>query len=255
MSARVAVIAFLCTLAAGGQCAAQSQGFRVDAEAAASIEHLSGGRADWRSSSLEVLARNAERRAYYGRLRDTERFDLRDDEAMLGTYQPFAGSWGLQLEASASSTHRVLAEWSALAQLERRFEHGWGVQGGYRRSEFDTTGTDLVIGAVDRYFSSFRAAYTLYLGRPDGAGFGASHRVQVSYYYSERSFIGLSAAAGREVENVVPDGLLTSRVRSLSLAGRQEFARSWAVSYELFRHQQGSLYTRRGLALGLRHAF
>ena len=255
MKLPIAAAMLVVTMAVSRACAAEEPGFKVEAEARTALEHLSGGRADWRNTQLDLQARNAARQSYYGSLRTTERFDQGDGEVQMGTYQPFGGAWAVQIEAAASPTHRILARHSQLAQLERRFDGGWGVQAGYRRSAYERIGTDLGIISVDRYFSNFRAAYSLYLGRPDGAGFGPSHRLQWSYYYADRSSIGISAANGREAENVFPSGVMTSQVRSAAIAGRHEFARSWAITYEWLAHRQGDLYTRRGLGLGLRHAF
>ena len=252
-SNRAAAIA--AALAMSGSLAAQEPGLKVEAEARSSIERLTGGRADWRNTQLDIKGQNAARQSYFGNLRTTERFDLSDDEIMMGTYQPLGGKWAAQFEAAASPTHRVLARRSLLAQLERRFDDGWGLQVGYRRSEFALNRVDLGIFTVDRYFSDFRAAYSLYLGRPDGAGFGPSHRLQWSYYYGDRSFVGVSAASGKETENIFPSGVLASQVRSMSLTGRHEFAPGWAATYEWLVHRQGDLYTRRGLGLGIRHAF
>lgn len=249
------IAALAATLALSSGLAAQESCFSFEAEARSAREQLSGGRSDWRSTQLDIQARNAARQSYYGSLRTTQRFDLRDSEATMGTYQPLGDAWALQLEAVASPTHHVLAKRSLLAQLERRFGAGWGVQAGYRRSEYERAGTDLAIVTVDRYFSNFRAAYSLYLGRPDGAGFGPSHRLQWGYYYGERSFIAIAAAAGKEAENIFPRGVLTSQVRSLSLAGRHEFIPGWAATYEWLAHRQGDLYTRRGFGFGIRHAF
>lgn len=252
-SGRLAVLAVALCLSGG--LAAQELRLRLETELASSVERLSGGRADWRSTAFDVRVADESRRAYYGRLQTTERFDLNDSEIMVGIYQPLAGPWAVQVEAVASPTHRVLARDSVLAQIERRFDGGWGAQAGYRRSTYERSGTDLVIATVDRYFSSFRAAYSLYLGRPDGAGFGPSHRLQWSYYYGDRSFVGISAAAGKEVENVFPGGVLATQVRSFSLAGRHEFAPGWAAAYEWLAHRQGDIYTRHGFRLGVRHAF
>lgn len=255
MKPSAGVLACAAILALSGKLAAQEPGFKVEAEIRNSVDRLGAGRADWRNTQLDVQARSAAKQSYYGSLRETERFDLQDRELMLGTYQPLGGSWAVQFEASLSPTHRVLARNSLLAQLERRFDSGWGAQAGYRRSEYELTNSDLAIMTIDRYFSSFRAAYTLYLGRPAGAGFSPSHRLQWSYYYSDRSFIGISGASGKEVENIPPNGVLSTQVRNLSLAGRHEFAPGWAATYEWLTQHQGDLYTRRGFGLGIRHAF
>ena len=229
---------------------------KLELELGKSVEHLTGGRGDWRSTHLNGKLGNGEtRQTYFWRLRNTERFGLADDELAVGTYQPFGRVWGAMVEASASPTHHVLAKTTLLAQLERRFDNGWGAQLGYRRSQYSLGGTDLAIATVERYFSDFRVAYSFYLGRPDGAAAGAAHRLQSAYYYSDQSFFGISAWAGKELENIVPGGVLTSRVRGASLAGRHEFAPGWAATYEVFSHRQGGLYSRRGLSIGLRHLF
>lgn len=255
LAANVACAALAAAAALAGPAAAQESAWQAEAEAKTSREHLSGGRADWRSNQLDLLARSAARRAYYLSLRATERFEQRDNDAMVGTYQPLDGGWAAQVEATTSPTHHVLARHALLVQLERRIDGGWGVQAGFRRSAFEHSNTDLGIFTVERYFSSFRAAYSLYLGRPDGAGFGPSHRIQFGHYYSDRSFFGIAASNGRETENIFPSGVLTSQVRSVTLGGRHEFAPGWAATYEWLTHRQGDLYTRRGLGFGLRHAF
>lgn len=257
MMARVwaGAIAMAMAITLSGGVAAEEPGFRFEVEARNSIERLTGGRADWRNAQLDWQARNAARQTYYGSLRATERFSLDDREFMVGTYQPFGTAWGMQVEAVVSPTHRVLAKNSLLAQIERRFEGGWGVQAGYRRSAFESTGTDLMIGTVDKYLSSFRVAYSLYVGRPDGAGFSPSHRLQWAYNYTDNSFFGISVNSGRETENILPRGVLVTQVSGFTISGRHEFAPGWAASYEWLSQRQGDLYTRRGFGLGIRHAF
>lgn len=255
MKSHLLVVVSAALLATSSNLAAQQSGYRVEAEVGSSVAQLTGGRADWRDTYLDVQARSADRQSYYTRLRTTERFEQTDREAMLGSYQPLGGAWALQVEAAVSPTHRVLAKNSLLAQLERRFDDGWGLQVGYRRSRYERTGTDLVVATAERYFSNFRAAYSLYFGRPDGTSYSASHRLQWSYYYSDHSFVGIAAAVGKEAENIFPAGVLTNRVRSLTLSGRHEFTPGLAASYELFTHRQGDLFTRRGFGLGLRHTF
>ena len=133
---------------------------------------------------------------------------------------------------------------------------GWGIALGLRRSEYNTSSVNITSLLAERYWDNFRGAYTLYSGRPDGASSAASHRFQLSYYYGDRNSIGLSYTTGREVENTGPPaGVITSDVRDWTLMGRHWFVPGWAFSYELLTHEQGSLYRRHGLRLGLRHRF
>ena len=132
----------------------------------------------------------------------------------------------------------------------------WGLGMGARHSEYTLSGSHVLSAFAERYWGNFRGAYTLYSGRPEGASSAASHRLQLNYYYADRSSVGLSYTNGREVENVGPPrGVLTSDVESWVVSGQHWLAPAWALTYDLVNHEQGSLYRRQGLRLGIRHSF
>lgn len=228
----------------------------VELEAGASHERLTGGRADWRSVFLEGVRPLGDRRVAYGGLRETSRFGLEDRELWAGYSQPLGTHWTGTLEASASGEHRVLPRYSAFGQVARRLPDGWGLSAGWRHSEFTRSGVDLLVLGAERYAGSFRGAYTLYRGRPEGGSAGISHRFAFNYYYGERSTVGLALSRGREVENLGPPaGILATSVRNLTLAGRHELTPAWILSWELGAQEQGTLYRREGFRLGLRRRF
>lgn len=226
-------------------------------ELGASNERLTGGRADWRSVYLEGAHTFAARRTLYGGVRQTERFELRDTEEWFGYSHPLDAAWTSLIEASASQQHQVLPRYSVFGQLAKQLGEGWGASFGLRHSEYNASGVNLLVAGAERYWGSYRGAYTLYAGRPEGAAStGVAHRLQLNYYYGERSSIGVAAAAGREVENLGPaGGIVTTDVRSLSLAGRHWMTPEWALSWEVSAHQQGDLYRRQGIRLGARRRF
>lgn len=225
-------------------------------ELGASRERLSGGRPDWSSLSLEGLHRFAPRQTLYGGVRETERFSLRDSEVWAGYYHPLSPTWTAQVEASASGEHRVLAKHSLFGQLSKQLPGGWGISAGLRHSEYTASRVDVLVLGAERYWGSFRAGYDLYAGRPEGAATGIAHRFSLNYYYGELSTVGIAATAGREIENVGPPfGISATEVRNLSLTGRHWMTPGWALSWDLVLHEQGSLYRRQGLRLGLRHRF
>jgi len=115
----------------------------------------------------------------------------------------------------------------------------------------------VAMGGVERYFGSYRAAYTLYNGKPEGESSASSHRLAFDYYYhGERSRIGVAVTWGREVEYVgPPTGIIVSDVRAFALLGRHWLTPSWALTWDLGTHEQGDLYRRTGGRLGLRHRF
>jgi YaiO family outer membrane protein len=227
-----------------------------DVEAGASYERLTNDRDPWSSLYLEALKQFAPRQSLYGLVRETERFNFRDSEFGLGYSQPFA-AWTATLEGTFSPDHNVLAENSIFGQLAWAGPQGWVVSGGARRSEYTTSRVNILTGNVERYWSTWRAGYTLYNGRPEGSGSATSHRLSLDHYYDgERSRIGVSGAWGREVENQGPPaGIITSDIRNLTIGGRHWLAGSWAATWDAWTQRQGDLYRRTGGRLGLRYRF
>jgi YaiO family outer membrane protein len=173
-----------------------------------------------------------------------------------GYYHPLSADWTALVEASTSDTHRVLARYALFGQLTRSLGAGWSASAGLRHSEYTRSGVNLAVLGVERYWGNFRAGYSLYAGRPEGANTGIAHRLSFSYYYGDGSSVGVAGTSGREVENVgPPTGITSTDVRNLSLTGRHWFAPDWAISWDLTAHEQGTLYRREGFRLGLRHRF
>ena len=238
---------------------APADGLRLkmsEIELGASRETLSGGRPDWTGLSVEGAHRFAPRQALYGGWRETKRFDLRDTELWAGYSHPLGRDWTVLVEASASDEHNVLPKSSVFGQLSRALPAGWGINLGWRHSEYTRVGVDILVAGAERYWGNWRGAYTLYAGRPEGATTGVAHRFALNYYYGEGSTLGVSATAGREVDNVgPPTGILTTEVRNLTFTGRHWMSRDWAFSWDLVAHEQGTLYRRQGFRLGLRYRF
>lgn len=227
----------------------------LELEAGATHEQLSRGRADWQSVYLEGEHRFGERRVFYAALRQTERFDQDDSDWLAGLYHPLAPRWTLNGEAGSSPTHRVLAKYTAALNLHRQLDAGWGLGFGGRHTAYASADTNSANFSVERYFGAYRAAYTFTTTRLAGASSAAGHRLQLNRYYGDRNTIGITVSAGDEVENVPPGGIVETAVEALALTGRHWLDRDWALSYELLRHEQGNLYRRQGLRLGLRRAF
>lgn len=228
----------------------------TEVEAGFSYENLSSGYDDWRSVYLEGVHHFAPRKTLYGMVRETERFDLRDLQVTAGLYHPVGEQWTALVEASYSPEHNVLPQYSVFGQMHVALPAGWGAALGYRYSEYTDTRASTLVLDLERYFGNFRGAYTLYLGYTPDAPTVAAHRFLLTYYYGERSSVGASFTFGEEVANVgPPTGVTTTDIRTFVLFGRHWLSPAWAVSYELVRQEQGSLYQYNGIRLGLRHRF
>jgi YaiO family outer membrane protein len=216
---------------------------------------LSGGRSDWTDTGVLVDARLRSRFAWSAYVRETKRFDLRDSETGGSLYAPFADGWAAMLEATGSSTHHVLPRHSLTAQLEKQLGRGWLLRGGLRRSQYVAGRADLRLLTLERYFGNERVAYTFYSGKAREGGSVPSHRLDWSHYFAERGELGLSAARGREVENLAPQGLAVVDVRSLSLSARYWVNARWRLGLVAETVEERTLYRRHGIRAELRYRF
>ena len=221
-----------------------------------SRQFLTNGRGTWDEASLGVIHKFSRRRVVYASYSETKRFERRDRKAMIGYYQPLDEKWTLLVEASASPTHRILPKWSGMAQIERSFGNGWIGQAGYRRTEHNSAQVNVARIGVEKYWGLNRAAYALSINNLEDTGTSSSHLIQYNRYYGgESSSIGVSFAAGREIENTGPNTVIQSDIYNISFNGKHAVSRSWAFAYGFTQHRQGDLYSRRGLKLGLRFKF
>lgn len=240
--------------------AEQSVGKTFEVEAGLSYEKLNNKGEDtlgvWRSLYLEALTKFNPRSSLYGTLRQTDRFSLKDEEFSIGTYFPLGSQWIGTAEGAFSPSHRVLPRWYLMGQIQWLLGGGSVVHVGIRHIEFVNTSPNVGILTLEHYWNTYRGSYTLYASHVPGSGTGAGHRLWASYYYNELSAVNAALSIGKEVENVGPaGGVLTSTVRGVVLFGRHWFSKAWAFSYELTLHEQGIVYTRKGVHIGVRYHF
>ena len=224
----------------------------LQVELGASFEILSNGN-EWQSYFLLINRKFNSGQTLYGSVSVVRRFDLTDQNLMIGLVQPLNKSkrWIATFEASGSPRHQVLPQVSFYGQLERNFGAGWIGRAGLSYRHYSADTVNIGIFGLERYFKQYRAAYTFYLANLNGKGTSGSHLVQGNYYYGERNSIGLSAAFGKEIESVGHGVLIRTDVQELSVNGRQWMNQKWGFSYVLWWHRQGELYTRSGGQIGL----
>jgi YaiO family outer membrane protein len=229
----------------------------LDGEAGYVYENLDKGKPDWTTVYVEAAHDLAPRQTLYGALRETERFNFRDTEIAGGYYHPFSQRFVGLVEASASPDHNVLPAHAIYGQGSWIFGGGWVASGGARFNEYTDTSARVLNAQLERYFAGYRAFYGVYNGKPSGLSSASSQRLGIERYYAdERSRVGASITWGREIENLGPPaGIITSDVRAYTIYGRHWFSPAWALTWDAGRHEQGTLYTRSGIRLGLRHHF
>lgn len=251
---RAALAALLaCAAAANAQePRAQPWDLRVDGV----HDNLDKGYDDWRELYAQLAWRPDTRTSLFGTYRDTERFAQRDREAGAGAYYPLGkGGTVLHAEGTWSSTHHVLPRHAYLLELAQPLGRGWVVTGGGRQATYPTGDVQAAWVMVEKYLGDFRFGWHAQVSRAQSSGWAPAHRLTASWYGGELTYATLTLARGREVENVPPEGLLTTDVRAASLSGAVEVAPRWALTGELAWTEQGDLYTRRTARLGTRLLF
>jgi len=255
----VACLFLLGTLVSAASLAADqfSTVSRDEAELGFSHDALDKTYNDWNSHYFDISHRFGDRNLVYGEVRETERFNLHDREISGGYYLPLDATWTGLIEASTSPDHNVLPQNSVFGQIQKSFQDGWDIQAGQRHSRYNLSPVDMTVLTGERYWSNFRASYTAYLAKVDGAGNASSHVGQLSYYYADRDYTTLGLGTGRQVESLGPGlGVLTANVTSsVSLSGRHWLDPQWGISYEAVSEHLSNLYSRKGIRLGLRRAF
>jgi YaiO family outer membrane protein len=224
----------------------------LDVEVGFTSEHLTNGFAPWRSGHVQMTRRFAPRKVLYAQFERTRRYSRSDSALTIGGYYPVGNRWTAVAEVNASPTHRVLATWSALGQVEHDFGRGWTGQAGMRHRKYSTTDVGIANIGVAKSFKRVRVGYILYASSVAHADVAITNRVDGTYHYGN-STLNVTVAYGTDQENIVPNGVLSTRVRIGAVNGVHWISNSWAASYAVSLHTQGNIYTRQGLTLGLRY--
>lgn len=234
---------------------APAAGDVTEIEAGLTRDVLNRNLSDWHGEYLEISRRNANRRAFYGGLRQTRRFDQNDVQATAGVSAPWSAAWSGLLEVAVSPSHNVLPRSSIQTELHRRLLPDVNMRLGWRHTDFVQGSAHLGTLAAEWYVNGMRLEYALSEGRVTGGSFAPGHRLRLDRYYGERNRVGIIVAQGREAERVGPDTIVVSRVRNIALLGQHALDRDWSLSYELLWNVQGEAYSRRGARVGLRRFF
>ena len=238
---------------------------RGEVEAGVRVDSLSGGRNTWTEEYLagtffvggyagpDPLAR----RAVFDLLaRDLARYGERDRGAAASLSFPLDADWTTRFGGESSPTHRILPRWGGSAGATRLLGAGWLLHGDLRRVEYAADSVATGSLGVERYAGPWRVEGRLTGTRLLGEGdaLGAGLMVDRWYGDGDRSRAGVVLGFGDEIEST-PGGVQRTSVLSLSLRGRHWFAPRWAFTWEAGIVRQGSLYTRTGFQVGLRHSF
>lgn len=225
---------------------------RTTVRAAFTYDELSKNLPGWREYSVAINHEINRKQLVELVATRTSRFDL-DDNQIAGLYlYRFNKDLVASIEGNLSPTHRVLPKYMAGATVHYTFQPATVGLLGIKTTSYDQTRVNQLAIGVERYVGAFSVSGTWRPARAFGESIYGGD-IRGSYYYGERSSIGVLVAAGEEV---TPIGQLKTitRVRAAALIGQHWLNRYWAVTYAISHTRQGSLYDRTGFNVGLQYA-
>ncbi len=221
-----------------------------------SYEDLSGGRTSWKGASLGAShPLGGQRRAFAG-LHLEERFDTRDEQVLLGFADRLNDDWSYGLSGDIAPDADVLPEWSFSAEAARALPDAWGIGLRLRHASYQSSDVDTLSASVDKYIDAYSMGYSLNAARTSGIddpSFG--HLVRIAREYGQASRAALVVGFGEEAETVAPGVVQVTDTKSVALSGLHWTSTAWGIAWEAGWYEQGDLYDRFRIRVGLEHRF
>ena len=224
-------------------------------EAGAGYQDLTDGLPAWSSVYVRAASPLGTRAQAYGGLSQESRFDERDTELRAGVGWPVAGKMAASVEASMSPGADVLPEWSLYGGLEYPLGQGYGLAAGWRHSAYASSDLDILTVAADKSFGDFRAAWTLYFSKLQGADLTIATQFRIDRYYARDNHVGLLLAVGRETESIGQGQFIEDDTVTIGATGLHRLNAAWAISWDVIVHDRSDTYRRGGFRVGLRRNF
>jgi len=230
------------------------RGSRLSADL--SYEDLSGGRPAWKGASLGVDNRLGGSRHLFTGLHLEERFGRRDEQIQLGYADRLNADWSYGVSADFTPGGDILPRWALAAEAGRALADGWSLALRLRHASHEASDVDTLAVGVDKYLGAFSLGYSLNTAKVSGIDdprFG--HVLRAGHEYGEGSRAALVVGFGEEAETVAPGVVQVTDTRSASLNGLHWSSTRWGFSWEAGWYEQGDLYDRFRVRLGLEHRF
>lgn len=230
------------------------RGTRLSADM--SYEDLSGDRSAWRGASLGLDRHLDGARHLFTGLHLEERFDTQDEQLQLAFVDRLNEHWSYGLTAEAATDAEVLPEWSFTAEAGRGLPDAWSLGLRLRHASYSAVDVDTVAGTVEKYASWLRLGYTLNAAKTSGIDDPSyGHLLHFAHDYGTGSRAALVLGFGEEAETVAPGVVQVTDTKSISIAGLHWTSAAWGLAWEAGWYNQGDLYDRIRVRLGLEHRF
>jgi YaiO family outer membrane protein len=230
------------------------RGIRLSADV--SYEGLSGNRSAWKGASLGVNGRLGEDRHAFAGLHLEERFGTRDEQLQLGYSARLGDAWSYGISGDFAPDAQVLPEWSVAADAGRALPDAWGIGFRLRHASYQSSDVDTVSALLDKYVNAWSVGYSLNAARTSGIddpSFG--HLLRLAREYGDSSRAALVVGFGEEAETVAPGIVQVTDTKSIAIVGLHWTSTAWGIAWEAGWYEQGDLYDRFRIRLGLEHRF
>ncbi|MDH4258756.1 MAG: YaiO family outer membrane beta-barrel protein [Gammaproteobacteria bacterium] len=222
---------------------------------AASHEDLSGGRDPWQAVTLGVDKPLDDHRRVLGGIHIEERFKARDGQFSFGYVDRVSKDWSFSVSGDLAPGAEVLPEWSFVAEAGRALPGARSIGLRARHASYSTVDVDSLAATIEQYAAQLRVAYTLTGAQPSGLGTSFGHSLRIAHDYGMSSHVTLALGYGEEAETVAPGVVLVTRNKAIGVNGVHWRNASWGYSWEAGWYEQGDLYNRVRISLGLQHRF
>lgn len=220
-----------------------------------SYEDLSDGRSSWQAATLGYERPLDERRRLLAGLHVEERFGTQDEQFSLGIVDRIGNNWSWGLYADAAANAEILPDWSMVAEVGRKLPGDRSIGLRMRHAEYETVTVDSPAVTVEQYAGWFRVAYTLTATKSTDIDWKYGHALRLAHDYEYGSQVTLGVAFGKEAETVAPGVVQVTDVKGVWLNGVHWRSAAWGIAWEAGWHEQGDLYDRIRIRVGLEHRF
>ena len=222
----------------------------------ASYEDLSGSRPSWRGATIGIDRRLDGPRRILAGLHLEERFDRRDEQVALAYVDRLNDVWSYSVSGDVSPDAEVLPEWSLVLEAGRALPGGRSIGFRARHASYATVDVESLAASIEQYLEWFRVAYALNAAKPSGIDDPSlGHALRIARDYGRDSHVTLALGYGEEAETIAPGIVQVTDIRSISLNGVHWRSAAWGYSWEAGWYEQGDLYNRIRIRLGLEHRF
>jgi YaiO family outer membrane protein len=221
---------------------------------AAERERLSNGAPDWQDYSASFAWRPGDGKQISVTATRATRFGTTDDVLGADASIELNDRWIAGAAAAFSSAPDFLPKAAFGLSLSRKLEHGWVLNGRWRRRAYpDQSVGTLELGA-ERYVGRYRFEYAIGESRLGGEQ-ALVQRLAADRYSASGGRLGLVLASGEEIEAVGPGQLLRTRVWSVAMTGAYVLYGRLEIGWWLGTHEQGDLYRRDAIGVSVSGVF